>query len=568
MYDYVILGGGAAGCVLATRLTEDPGVTVLVVEAGKNVAEGNVDPDIRANYPAKAYFNPDYTWPGQTALLGSNADAGKRVRARYEQARILGGGTSINGLIANRGAPTDYDEWEAAGAEGWTWQAALPYFRKLERDLDFGGEYHGKDGPFAISRFPVGDWSGFVRGVGEVLGKRGYASIADQNGEWRDGLMPASVAVNEQRERVSCALAYLTSAVRARPNLAIRTQTYVHRIVFEGDRAVGAEIERGGGGVETVRGREVVLTCGSIYSPAVLMRSGIGPAAALQKLGIPVRRALAGVGQNLIEHPVASVSCYLAPKARLALLDRHHTQAHLRFSSGVAGCPAGDMSLAIIARSGWHAMGQRVGSLYLWVNKAYSKGSVTLSSPDPKVLPDIDFRMLSDPRDLQRLREGFRFIAGVAAAPELDGLRGRIFPTNYSDRVRRVSSPGRKNAVQMAAFATVLDALPAARGWLIDNVVTSGVTIEDVLADDDALDAHLRRAVAGVWHPVGTCRMGRADDPQAVTGASGRVHGVPGLRICDASVMPTIPCANTTIPTVMLAERMADLVRAERGAAQ
>jgi 5-(hydroxymethyl)furfural/furfural oxidase len=556
--DVLILGGGAAGCVLASRLSEQPGLSVLLVEGGKDVSEDHIDPDIRSNYPAKAYFNPAYTWPGQTAVLG-------KARARYEQARILGGGTSINGLIANRGSPWDYDEWASLGAAGWSWETVLPYFRKMERDLDFDGPYHGKDGPFAISRFPESDWTGFVRAVADHLKKRGYPDVPDQNGEWRDGVMRVSASINERRERVTCAVAYLPGAVRARPNLGIRTETLIRRIVFDGPRAVGAEVERAGV-VETIAAREVILSCGAIYSPCVLMRSGVGPADRLQQLGIRVVAPLAGVGRNLIEHPVASVSCFLHPAARMTKLDRHHTQAHFRYSSGVAGCPPGDMKLAIIARSGWHAVGQRVGSLYLWVNKSYSQGRVDLRSPDPHVLPDIDFRMLSDERDRRRLREGFRFIAGVAASPDLDRVRSVIFPTNYSDRVRKVSRPGWKNQLQMDAFARLLDGAPALRRWLVDNVVTGGITLDKVLADDATLDAYLAQAVAGVWHPVGTCRMGRPDDAASVTGPSGRVKGLEALRVCDASVMPSIPCANTQVPTVMLAERMADLIKAERHA--
>jgi 5-(hydroxymethyl)furfural/furfural oxidase len=217
------------------------------------------------------------------------------------------------------------------------------------------------------------------------------------------------------------------------------------------------------------------------------------------------------------------------------------------------------MCLALLARSGWHAIGQRVGSLYFFVNKAYSQGSVTLKSADPVDEPLVDFRMLSDRRDLERLRNAFRFVAEVMAAPELDGVRSKIFPTNYSDRVRRVSAPGLRNAMQMSAFAKILDTFAPLRSWLIDTLVTSGVTLKDVLADDATLDAYLNKVVAGVWHPVGTCRMGT--DPLAVTTPQGRVHGVDALRVCDASVMPSIPCANTNLSAIMVAERMADLIK-------
>jgi len=224
------------------------------------------------------------------------------------------------------------------------------------------------------------------------------------------------------------------------------------------------------------------------------------------------------------------------------------------------------MSLAIIARSGWHAMGRRIGTLYVWVNKAYSQGSVRLSSPRAGDEPVVDFRMLSDERDMLRLRQAFRFVSDIVQSSGVSKIATAAFPANYSDRVRRYSAPGLRNQAIMKAFASILDALPAMRPWLIRKFVTEGASLSEILSDDAVLDAYITKSVTGVWHPVGTCRMGGAGDSLAVTDRSGRVYGVGGLRVCDASVMPSIPCANTNLPTIMVAERIADMIKQERAA--
>ena len=213
-------------------------------------------------------------------------------------------------------------------------------------------------------------------------------------------------------------------------------------------------------------------------------------------------------------------------------------------------------------------MGRRIGTLYVWVNKAYSQGNVSLASSDPDFEPNVDFRMLSDERDMTRLRAAFRFVAEIAQSQSVSTVSRAAFPANYSDRVRRFSSPGMRNQAVMQVFATMLDALPAMRPWLIRKFVTEGASLTEILSDDAVLDAHLTKSVTGVWHPVGTCRMGAETDPTAVTEGSGRVIGVQNLRVCDASIMPSIPCANTNIPTIMVAERVADLVKQERAGLQ
>jgi len=285
----------------------------------------------------------------------------------------------------------------------------------------------------------------------------------------------------------------------------------------------------------------------------------------LQRAGVPVIHAIDAVGRNLQEHPALGISCFIRRGNRHTDATRHHTQVHYRFSSGHADCPPTDMHMAVLARSAWHDVGEQLGTYYLWINKSFSTGHVAISTADPGKLPDIDFRLLSDPRDLQRMRDGFRRIAALALSPALDPVRAQVFPTIYSDRVRQVSRPGRWNAFQTAVFARILDAAGFARGALIKRFIAP-FDIHALLADEAALDAYLQKAVVGVWHCVGTCRMGAANDPAAVTDSHGRVHRVRGLRIGDASLMPSVPCANTNIPTMMLAERIADLIKDERRA--
>jgi len=554
--DYLILGGGSAGCVLAARLSEDPNKRVCLVEAGRDIAPGKMPAAIASRYPGRAYLDVRNIWQRLTARMAAQ---GSR---RYEQARLLGGGSAINALMTNRGAPDDYDEWGRLGAEGWSWDSCLPYFRKLETDCDFSGPLHGDAGPVRIRRTAPAFLSPFVKGVMGVLASRGLPTRADQNGEWQDGVYVGAIGVSEQGERIPVSVCYLTNEVRARPNLTLRTECVVDRVLFKGTQAVGARVLDRAGAVEELHAAEVIVCAGAIHSPALLIRSGVGPLDQLLDLGVPLVADRPGVGRNLMEHPSIAVSALLTTQGRTPHVDEHHEQAIVRFSSGLPGTVPGDMHGAILSRSGWHSVGYRLGTMFFWVNKSYSRGRVQVTSLDPLQEPDVRFSMLSEARDLQRLKQALRMGAETLSAPGLDPLRSVVFPSSYSPRVAKVAMPGRFNALQRGVLSLLLDIAGPLRGWVVRGLVTQGVTLDRLLADDRALSEFVRANVGGTWHPSGTCRMGRADDPQAVTLNDGRVIGVTGLRMCDASLMPAIPCANTNVPTIMIAERIADLIKA------
>lgn len=565
MIDYLILGGGSAGCVLASRLSEDPTKEVMLVEAGRNISATTMPANISARYPGRAYTDEANIWPKLEAYIGApRGRNAERQPRRYEQGRVLGGGSAVNALVANRGGPSDYDEWGEMGAEGWSWDAALPYFRKLEHDYDFDNEYHGQSGPVPIRRITDRKMSPFVAGVMGALNRQGYPTRPDQNGKWEDGVFVGAIAKDEHGRRVPTSVVYLSDAVRKRPNLRIVTDHLAETVTFDGRRATGAVIvpASGNGARQRIEARQVIVSTGAIHTPALLMRSGIGPAEQLGSHGIPVVAALAGVGQNLMEHPSTAVSTYLPQASRLRDLDEHHDHAILRFSSGLPGTPQGDMHFGIIARSGWHSVGQRVGTLFIWVNKAYSRGRVELRSTDVHDEPLVDFNMLADDRDLERLKIGFKVGAKALSDPSMAAVAGPVFPTTYSPRVAKVGAPGTLNQIQRGLFSGLLDFAGPARRWVLESVVTLGITLDSLLRDDKALTEFVINGVAGVWHASGTARMGAEGDRLAVTNGAGRVYGVEGLRVVDASLMPTIPRANTNTPTIMMAERIADLIKA------
>jgi 5-(hydroxymethyl)furfural/furfural oxidase len=547
-FDVAIAGGGTAGCVLAARLSEDPRRRVLLVEAGPDLDAENRR-DLTEVYGGRAFAEQGYYWPGLTARHVAGVG-----EVPFRQGHLLGGGSSINGQIALRGLPADYETWRQMGAAGWGWADVLPYFVKLETDLDFSGPAHGASGPIRIKRAPEAEGDAVTRAYMRVWSAMGYARIDDLNGEFGDGYGPLPFS-NDGEIRHSASRAYLTAAVRARPNLEIRDRARALRVAFENGRATGIETLRDG--VRgTVRAASVVLAAGAIRSPQLLMLSGIGDATALKSRDVEVRAHRPGVGANLQDHPIVSIAGYVEPSAR-ERRPRRAVSTYLRYSSGVPGCEASDMVLSGGARTMWHAVGERICALRAYVAIPHSRGTVALKTADPLADPAIDFKGLSDPRDLVRLRDGYRRVAAILAERLRPDVLSDVFPARLSRRIESLSRPTAANAALARIGAALMDASPALRRLLIGKIVTDGGNLADILRDDDALDGHLRIAVGTSWHPCGTCRMGAADDPGAVVDPSGAVIGVRGLHVADASIMPRITRTNTNLPTLMIAEKIA-----------
>ena len=566
-YDFIIVGGGSAGSVLANRLSARSANQVLVCEAGQDTPHGKVPPEILDSYPGKAYLDTRFHWTElkvtTQVISHNNPEADRPPLRKYEQARVLGGGSSINGQLANRGAPTDFNEWEERGAKGWNWDAVLPYYKKVERDMDFDGPYHGKEGRIPVRRIFPDLWNGYSKAAAEALSRAGYDYLPDQNGEFAEGYFPITSS-NAYERRVSAAIGYLDPGTRLRENLTISTDTQVTELLFDGLKCVGVKALVEGKETE-FRGNEVILSSGAIHSPAHLLRAGIGPAMHLNDLGIPVRANVAGVGQRLMDHPSIAVASFIHPEARVNDYTGRHALMGMRYSSETGGAPMGDMFAIAIAKSSWHAVGEQIGSWIIFVNKTYSEtGQVRLATTNWRDEPTVEFNLLSDKRDLDRLTQGFRKMVALHNDPAMQAVTSDVFPASYSDKVRQIGVVNKKNKFMTNVMSKLLDGPAALRQMLIRKFIMEGFTLEQMMTDDDALEAFVRKAAVGVWHASCTCRMGADDDPMAVTDNTGQVRGVEGLRVVDASIFPVVPCANTNFPTLMTAEKISDAILAEQ----
>jgi choline dehydrogenase len=518
MFDYVVVGAGSAGCVVASRLSEDAAVRVLLLEAGG----ADRHPFIHVPAAFSRLFKTSVDWQLHTEPQGHL----RQRRLYWPRGKVLGGSSSINAMIYMRGHCQDYDDWHALGNDGWSFADVLPYFKKSENQQRGASEYHGIGGPLDVTDLPAPNI--LTRAFLQACTQVGLPSNDDFNGPKQEGVGLNQVTVKAGR-RVSAARAYLAPA-RRRPNLTIVTGAHATRALMEGSRAVGVEYLWCGRLRQARAGREVILCGGAVHSPQLLMLSGIGPRQHLEALGIPVRIDLPGVGQNLQDHVLIG-ACYACTKP--VTLDRAATlQNFLRAWFQRKGPLISNVAEA----GGFVRTEPRLGrpDVQLYFTPAYyiehgfvrppghgfclgvcllrprSRGEITLAGRDPRQPPRVQPRYLDDPADLPPLVAGLQLVRRIAQAPAFAPYRGT-------------------------------ERLPGAH-----------------VATDEQLAEDTRNRLETLYHPAGTCKMGK--DALSVVDPCLRVHGVTGLRVADVSIMPALIGGNTNAPAIMIAEKAVDLM--------
>lgn len=542
----VVVGGGAAGCVLASRLSEDPGIEVILVEAGKDIVAGQVPSDIDDTFPS-AYANPDYFWPGLEASQISGAPA-----RPYTQARLLGGGSSVMGMWALRGLPDDYDGWERSGCAGWSYSDVLPYFRKLEKDLDYQGPEHGHDGPIPVNRIEMRDWPLLDRTIAEGLRARGLTVHADINSTFKPGMYPIPKSTDRVR-RVSSATAYLSAEVRRRPNLSILTDATVKRITFTGREVSGVELVAKGE-ARTIVSRHVVVAAGAIHTPNLLLRSGVGCAGTLASLGIDPVVDLPGVGRNLQNHCFVNFGLAVRRHARQPAAMRTYGVSCARLSTGLHDAPESDVLVSFIGRTGGGRFGNRIGQVGVCLYAPFSRGTVSVARNGNELRTLVDFSFFSDARDKDRMIHAAGFIRDLLGGESVQRSISEFFVLPPDPPVRLMNGPGLRPLMFSMLVAGVVDGPAALRRYAFKAGIGRGRHSSEI-SDPDYFRQLVTQSTTAMFHVSGTCAMGDVVLPDT------RVKDVEGLYVADASIMPTVPRANTNIPTIMIGEKASDHIR-------
>jgi len=525
-FDFVIVGAGTAGCVLANRLSAEANVSVLVLEAGGSYRHPMLPIPMMGGL---SYFIKSTNWGYESA---PEPHMNNR-NIPWPRGKVLGGTSSINGMMYMRGHRWDYDNWADLGLNGWSYDEVLPYFKYAEGHRERRDAYHGNDGPFVVSRAKSKNplYEIFL----EACRQAGHPQTDDFNGVQQEGMGRQDFNIDKGR-RVSTATAYL-APVQERPNLEVITRAHVTRLMVENGFVNGVEYALGGKGGDkiTVRAaREVILCGGAINSPMLLQLSGIGDGRLLKSLGITVVADLPGVGANLHDHlgayvqnnclkPVTLYRLFRADRAALALLRvwlfRDGPGASIALEAGGFLRTRPDLNIPDVqitfipglsldttrAKQGKHGY-----LTHFYLARPESRGQVAIRSTDPFAGPGIESNSLATEADRRVMRDGVRLVRDIMAQ--------NAFAPYHGGEI----SPGTE------------------------------------VQSDDSIDAWIRANATTVWHPVGTCKMGTSDD--AVVDAELRLHGLTGLRVVDASVMPEIPAANTATPTIMIAEKAADMI--------